>query len=229
MLIGGFQKLSLIDYPKKAAALIFTQGCPFLCHYCHNPSLVLEDLKTSTIDEKTIFDFLEKRKNQLDAVVITGGEPTIQNDLVSFIKKIKKLNYLVKLDTNGLNPHVIKTLLDEKLIDYIAMDIKAPLDKYFHITQKNIDPNVIKESINLILSSSIDYEFRSTIVQDLHLLEDIEEMAKLIKNAKLYVLQKFVSKSTLNPEFSNKKAFSDKDMHLLLKICKKYVKNCLIK
>jgi pyruvate formate lyase activating enzyme len=229
MLIGGFQKFSLIDFPQKIAALIFTQGCPFLCHFCHNPELVLKNQFSSSIKESNILDFLKKRKNQLDAVVITGGEPAIQKDLIDFIKKIKDLNYLVKLDTNGIYPHVIKDLLNKNLIDYIAMDIKAPLEKYKLITQKNIDTNLIVESINLILSSYIDYEFRTTLVKNLHQFEDIEKITKLIKNAKLYILQKFISKITLNPNFSKYLPFSEHEMFLMKKTSEKYVKKCLIK
>lgn len=229
MQIGGFQKLSLIDYPKKVAALIFTQGCPFLCHFCHNPSLVVEKQFSSPIDENSIFSFLKQRQNQLDAVVITGGEPTIQSDLIEFIKKIKNLNFSVKLDTNGINPYVIKNLLDEKLIDYIAMDLKAPLDKYSKLTQRELNLDFIKESIKLIISSDIEHEFRSTLIKDIHEIEDIEKMSKLIKNAKLYVLQKFVSKTTLNPNFSKFISFSEKEMLLMKNISEKYVKNCIIR
>jgi len=229
MLIGGLQKFSLLDFPGKTSALIFTQGCPFLCHFCHNPNLVVQNLFTSPIDENAFFSFLKKRQNQLDGVVITGGEPTIQKDLIEFIKKIKNLNYLVKLDTNGINPDIIKKLLDENLIDYIAMDIKAPLDKYKLIIQKDIDTNLIKQSINLIISSSINYEFRTTLVKDLHEFEDIEKMSILIKNAKLYIFQKFISKVTLNSSFSNYLAFSQEEMQLMKDLSQKYVKNCLIR
>ncbi len=229
MLIGGLQKFSLIDFPEKISALIFTQGCPFLCHFCHNPNLVLNSMFTPLIDENDLFSFLKKRQNQLDGIVITGGEPTIQKDLIEFIKKIKNLNYQVKLDTNGINPDVIQKLLEENLIDYIAMDIKAPLEKYNLVTQKDIDLNLIKKSINIIVSSNIKYEFRSTLVKNLHELEDIEKMSKLIKNSNLYILQKFVSKITLNPKFSNYSPFSEDEMLLMKNITQKYVKKCLIR
>jgi len=227
MLIGGLQKFSLIDYPSKTAALIFTQGCNFSCHFCHNPSLVLK--KASLINEEEIFEFLNKRKNQLDAVVITGGEPTIQKDLITFIKKIKNLNFLIKLDTNGTNPQMLKMLLEQNLLDYIAMDIKAPLEKYRLIIQNDIDILKINESINIILSSQIDYEFRTTYVKNLHVLDDAKNIAKSIKDAKLYILQRFVNKNTLNPIFKNYLPFSEKEMILLKKLSKDYVKNCEIR
>ncbi len=157
MLIGGLQKFSLINYPKKTAAVIFTQGCRFLCHYCHNPELVLDDKFQKPLNINEVLDFLKKRQNQLDAVVISGGEPTIHKDLVSFIKKLKDLNYLVKLDTNGINPKIIKNLLDQKLLDYIAMDLKAPLEKYPKVTHIDLGINLIQESIDLIMSSKIEY------------------------------------------------------------------------
>ncbi|NGX34609.1 MAG: 7-carboxy-7-deazaguanine synthase [Candidatus Anoxychlamydiales bacterium] len=229
MLIGGLQKFSLINYPKKAAAVIFTQGCSFLCHYCHNPELVIKDEFNTPLNEEDIFSFLEKRQNQLDAVVISGGEPTLQNNLIDFIKKIKKLNFLVKLDTNGINPNVIKNLLDLKLLDYIAMDLKAPLEKYPKVTNKDFSSEGIEESIKIIISSNIDYEFRSTLVKNLHEKEDIEKMALSIKNAKLYILQKFVSKVTLNPTYSKKKAFSDEDMLDMKKSALTHVKKCFIR
>ena len=229
MLIGGIQKFSLINYPKKTAAVIFTQGCRFLCHYCHNPELVLDDKFQKPLDEKEILDFLKKRQNQLDAVVISGGEPTLQKDLPSFIKKLKDLNYLVKLDTNGINPKIIKNLIDQNLLDYIAMDLKAPLDKYPKVTNIDLGVNLIQESIDLIMSSKIEYEFRTTLVKNLHTKEDISKMAKLIKNASLYILQKFRAQVTLNPAFSKYLPFSDEEMIDFQKTSLNYVKNCFIR
>lgn len=229
MLIGGLQKFSLINYPNKTAAVIFTQGCSFLCQYCHNPELVLKDKFLSNIAQEDIFAFLKKRQNQLEAVVISGGEPTLQKDLVSFIKKIKDLNFLIKLDTNGIHPKVIKKLLDDNLLDYIAMDIKAPIDKYKLITQLDLGFNLIEESISLILASNIEYEFRSTLVKNLHKQEDIKKMSALIKGAKKYFLQKFISKITLNPALSKYESFSDKEMQEMQEIALNYVKNCFIR
>lgn len=229
MLIGGIQKFSLINYPKKAAAVIFTQGCSFLCHYCHNPELVLKDAFNTPLNEEDIFSFLETRQNKLDAVVISGGEPTNQKDLIDFIKKIKDLNFLVKLDTNGINPKVLKNLIDLQVLDYIAMDLKAPLEKYPKVTQIDLGMNLIQESIKLIMTSNINYEFRTTLVKSLHEKEDIEKMALLIKGAKLYILQTFVSKVTLNPRFSNYESFSDEDMIDMQNKALMHVKKCFIR
>jgi len=229
VLIGGFLKFSLINYPKKAAAVVFTQGCSFLCHYCHNPELVLKDEFKLPLDEKDIFSFLQKRKDKLDAVVISGGEPTLHLDLIDFIKRIKKLNFLVKLDTNGINPKVLKDLISQNLIDYIAMDLKAPLDEYPKITNSDHSSKKIEESIKIIMSSNVDYEFRSTLVKNLHEEEDIEKMALSIKGAKFYILQKFVPKVTLNPTYSKKTAFSDIEMHDMQNKALKHVKKCFIR
>ncbi len=229
MLIGGFLKFSLINYPKKVAAVIFTQGCNFLCHYCHNPELVLKDEFKTPLDIQSIFEFLKKRQNKLDAVVISGGEPTVQKNLIDFIKKIKDLDFLIKLDTNGVNPKVLKKLIDQNLIDYIAMDLKAPMDKYLIVTNKDFEIKKIKESIKIIMSSKIKYEFRSTLVKNLHEIRDVEKMAKSIVGADLYILQKFVSKVTLNPIYNKKTAFSDFEMIKMKQLSLKYVKKCLIR
>jgi len=163
MKIGGFQRFSLIDYPAKISAIIFTQGCNFRCPYCHNPELVDPKLFTSAIDEDLILSFLRKRVGKLDGVVITGGEPLLQHDLIEFIKKVKEMGYLIKLDTNGSYPEKLERLLD--LIDYIAMDIKAPLEKYHDVVRTDVCTEKIMESITIILNGDIDYEFRTTVVK----------------------------------------------------------------
>ncbi len=212
MLIGGLQKFSLIDYPKKIAAIVFTQGCSFLCHFCHNPSLVIKEQFTPPLSEKDFFSFLEKRKNKLEGVVISGGEPTLQKDLIEFIKKIKNFGFLVKLDTNGTNPEVLKFLIEKKLIDYIAMDIKASFKNYEKVIGRKINLENIKKSIKLIMDSEIDYEFRTTLVKNLHTKEDVLEILKSIKGSKVYILQSFRKEITLNPKFSSYSAFSDEEM-----------------
>ncbi|OGN61466.1 MAG: anaerobic ribonucleoside-triphosphate reductase activating protein [Chlamydiae bacterium RIFCSPHIGHO2_12_FULL_27_8] len=222
MLIGGIQKLTLIDYPKKLAALVFTQGCPFLCHFCHNKSLVLKEDFLPPINEEKFFDFLKSRINKLDAVVISGGEPSIQKDLYAFTKKIKDLNFLVKLDTNGINPDIIQKLLNDNLLDYIAMDIKAPLTKYEALINKKIDLKKIVLSIEIIKNSKIDNEFRSTLIKNFHSIADILEMASLIKEAKKYFLQKFINTNTLNKEYQKFSSFSDDE---LLNIKNNHLKN----
>ena len=229
MLIGGIQKLSLIDYPKKMAATVFTQGCPFRCHYCHNAELVLPKKFNRPIPEKEIFAFLETRVGKLDAVVISGGEPTVQPDLLLFIKKIKELGFLVKLDTSGINPHKLEYLIKAKLLDYVAMDVKAPLEKYPKIIGKKIDIEKIKRSIGIILKSSISYEFRTTLVDSLHSFDDVIDIAKSIKGADQLSLQKFIATSTLNPRFISHGCFSDDTLLSLKKETEKHVKTCIIR
>ncbi len=227
MLIGGLQKITLLDYPDKLSAIIFTASCNFRCPYCHNPELVTKIIKKNLIPQKEIFEFLNKRKKKLDAVVITGGEPTLHNDLPKFITKIKKLGYLVKLDSNGTNPKMLKELIKAKLIDYIAMDIKAPLSKYSKTVNIKVDIKKIKESIEIIMNSGLPYEFRSTIMPKLHTAEDIKQMAKLVTGASAYYLQKFIPSGNLNnQEFNKLISFTDKEMKDLTKLCKPYVKKC---
>ena len=165
MRIGGLQKFSFIDFPNKTSAIIFTQGCNFRCEYCHNPELVYYNMFQVPIPEEQIFAFLESRRNQLDAVVITGGEPTLQPDLIEFIKKVKAMGFLVKLDTNGSNPQVLEQIINQKLVDFIAMDIKATFDKYNLVCCVPVDIDDIKLSIELIKNSGIDFLFRTDLLQ----------------------------------------------------------------
>ncbi|MFA6551219.1 MAG: anaerobic ribonucleoside-triphosphate reductase activating protein [Patescibacteria group bacterium] len=236
MTIGGLQKLTLIDYPEHLAAIIFTQGCNFRCHFCYNPKLVVPQLVVpsgtqspghSLINEDGLFGFLSERQKKLDAVVITGGEPTLHSDLPEFIKKIKRLGYLVKLDTNGTNPEMLKNLLNAQLIDYLAMDLKAPLTKYNLVTGVKAPLNNIAKSIKIIISSGLPYEFRTTIVPEFHQIEDLEKMGEMIKGAAKWYLQKFQSGADLVDEkFKGKKSYKDKEMDDLRKIALKYVKLC---
>ena len=229
MLVGGFQKISLIDYPGKVCAIVFTQGCNFRCPYCHNPELVDPKLFQNSIEEKEIFSFLKSRIGKLDAVEITGGEPTLQKDLLTFIKKIKDMGFLVKLDTNGSNPEILEKIIKERLVDYIAMDVKAPLDKYEHIIRAKIDTSKIKRSIELIKNSNVDYEFRTTIVKALLSKEDLIEIGKLIKGAELYILQKFIPSKTLDNSMLKEETYSDEELYGVKEEIKKYVKKCLIR
>ena len=189
MNIAGVQKVTLLDYPGKVACEIFTQGCNFECPFCQNSSLI-PITNTGEFSEEEIFEYLNLRKNILDGVVITGGEPTVQKDLKSFIKKIKDLGVLVKLDTNGGNPKVLQELIDEKLVDYVAMDIKNIFNKYNITAGKKINLDNIKKSIEILKASKIDYEFRTTIIKEMHSLDDIVSICKLVGNVKYY-LQNF--------------------------------------
>ncbi|MCK4233067.1 anaerobic ribonucleoside-triphosphate reductase activating protein [candidate division WOR-3 bacterium] len=229
MIIAGLQYFSLIDYPGKICAIVFTQGCNFRCPYCHNPELVDPNRFQQTISYDTIFSFLEKRKGKIDAVEITGGEPTIQNDLEEFVQKIKDMGYLVKLDTNGSNSIVLEQIISKNLIDYIAMDIKAPLKKYKEITGVNVDTEEIEKCINLITNSGLDYEFRTTCVNSLLSEEDILEIGEMIKGAKRYILQKLVPSKTLHSKFVNEFAFSQMKLECSKEIIKNYVDECFIR
>lgn len=229
MLIGGIQKTTFIDYPGKIAATIFTQGCPFRCHYCHNEQLVVKSKFQKPIAENEILDFLASRIGKLDGIVISGGEPTMQSDLFFFIEKIKKLGFCVKLDTSGIDPDMLSLLLQKKMLDYVAMDLKAPLKNYFKIIGKKIDLQRINRSIELLLNSSILYEFRTTLVSSLHSKEDIIEMAKMIKGANLLVLQKFIPTYVLNPLFKKESTFSDEMLEDLKAQAEQFVKQCLIR
>jgi pyruvate formate lyase activating enzyme len=214
MKIGGLQKLTLIDYPGRLAATVFLSFCDFRCPFCYSSELVLpEKVKDHPkISKKSFFDFLKDRKGLLEAVVICGGEPTLNKELPSFAKKIKNLGYMVKLDTNGSDSETLKKLISKKLIDYVAMDIKASKDKYKKAVglgkkwNKNLMKN-IEESIGVLKNSEIDYEFRTTVVPGIHEKEDILKIAHWIKPASKYYLQNFRPEKTLNPDFEKIKPY----------------------
>lgn len=228
MIFGGFQRFSLIDYPGELAAIAFTIGCNFRCPYCHNPELVNGISKK--IEEKTILGFLKKRKGKLTALSITGGEPTLHGkDLLNFIKKVKDLEYKVKIDTNGTNPELLQLLIEENLIDYIAMDIKAPLDKYEFIVNSSVNPTLIRKSIEIISKSKVQYEFRTTVLKGLLSKEDIEKISKTIEGAELYFIQNFIPSKTLDPSFMKKEGLAIMELETLKELCKTHVKTCLIR
>ncbi len=191
MIISGFQKMTLLDFPGKVACTVFTGGCNFRCPFCHNALLVTEDFKAE-FSEDEILSFLEKRKGLLDGVCITGGEPLLHKDITDFIRKIKEMGYAVKLDTNGSFPDRLKVLVSDGLIDYVAMDIKNSIEKYDVTAGSNesILPQ-IEESIDFLLSGKVDYEFRTTVVKELHTVADIAAAAERIKGARRYFLQYF--------------------------------------
>ena len=226
MRIGGLQKCSLIDYPGKICAIIFTLGCNFRCSYCHNPELVYPELFGKPIPEEEIFSFLAMRKGKLDAVTITGGEPTMHEDLLDFILEIRKLDFLIKLDSNGSNPDMLKNAITSKAIDYIAMDVKAPLEKYREITNSNIAPENIMRSIELIMNSNIDYEFRTTITKSELDENDISEIGKLIDGAGLSVLQKYVNPGKNIPEMET---YTDEEFKKFQNIISGFVQKCIVR
>ena len=220
--IKGLQKASLIDYEPYTACVVFLAGCNFRCGFCQNPDLIIEVDKTQSISEEEFFDFLRKRKKWLEGVCITGGEPCINEDLPDFIKKIKKESYKVKLDTNGANPLMIKKLIDDKLIDYVAMDIKGSLDKYDQIARVNVDKEKIKESVKLLIEGKVDYEFRMTVVPGLHEKEDFENIGAWLKGAKKFFIQQFRNKTCLDKSFEKVKAFSKEKLNRFKEILEKY-------
>lgn len=224
MQIGGIQKTSFIDYPGKIAAVIFTNGCNFSCGYCHNGDLA-QGFSKKSLEEHEILKYLKSRINKLDAVVISGGEPTLQKDLAHFIKEIKAMSFPVKLDSNGTNPEIIKKLVSEKLVDYIAMDVKAPLETYELITSRKIDVNKIKDSIDFIKNCGIDYEFRTTVVKSQLSFDDFEKIGRLLSGSRLYFLQKFKNNSTLNLDFSKEETYSDEEFLKIKSMLEKYIKN----
>jgi len=207
MMIKGFQKLSLIEYPEKIAAIVFVGKCDFKCHFCYNIDLVKNYDKLPDIPEKEITDFLVTRKGLLDGIAITGGEPTVHKDLPEFIKKVKDMGFLVMLETNGSNPVILKELIDKKLVDYIAMDIKAPLEKYDDITGVKVNKKSIQESIDIIRNSGLDYEFRTTVIPKHFKEEDALVIGKWLKGSKKYFLQQFRPEKTLNEEYRKMESY----------------------
>jgi len=228
--IGGFQKFSLIDYPGKISAIVFTQGCNFRCPYCHNPELVDPELFTSGLDIDFVLSFLKRRIGKLDGVVITGGEPLLQPNLAEFVERIKEIGYSIKLDTNGSYPEKLRELLSENLVDYIAMDVKAPLEKYPYVVRTQVCVEKIRESITTIMNSGLDYEFRTTVVKNLLTKDDIISIAKLIRGAEKYVLQKFVMTKVLDKSFfKNVEYFSDEELEIIKGKIERYVGECIIR
>ena len=198
MIIHGFQKMTLLDYPGQVACTIFTAACNLRCPFCYNAGLVTKIESAERIDEAEVLAYLQKRKGILDGVCITGGEPTLQKDLADFIRKIRALGYAVKLDTNGTNPAVLQSLLDEGLLDYVAMDIKNTPEKYAAtVGVPSFDVTPIRRSIDLLLAGRVDFEFRTTVVAEYHTPEDIGEIARWLSGAPRYFLQPFVDSGNL--------------------------------
>ena len=195
MKIGGFQKTSLLDYPDRISAIVWTSGCNLRCPFCYNKDLALGTSQLFPKDE--ILSFLSKRKTLLEGVVISGGEPLLHKDLIDFVKKIKTLGLLVKVDTNGTHPELLKELLEQQLVNYIAMDVKAPRYKYTQLTGVKTDFSTIERSIDLLKEKAPSYEFKTTFIPGLLTKEDIIEIAHWLKGAEVYYLQQFKIKSPL--------------------------------
>ena len=229
MKIGGLQKVSLTDYQGKISAIVFTQGCNFSCPYCHNPELVDPGLYQECLQEEEFFSYLEKRKGKIEAVTITGGEPTIQNDLIPFIMRVKAMERLIKIDTNGSKPEVLEELIRRNLVDYLAMDIKAPLEKYAAITRTPVNGKAIRQSIMLIMNSGIDYEFRTTVVKSQIKEADLLVIGRLIKNASLYSLQRYVPTKPLDKNFLTETTLSQGEFGIVKKILEKNISKVIIR
>ena len=237
MLIGGLQKTTLIDYPGKIACTVFTVGCNFRCPFCHNKDLLSAALfkkaKIEEIPQKDFFEFLKKRKSILDGVCITGGEPTIHRDLPEFIKKMKQLGYSVKLDTNGSNPEILKKLVKEKLLDYIAMDLKGSFDEYKKFIGTKMSKMSILRSIDILVQSKLPYEFRTTVVPGLHNKENLIKLALQLKSLIMgagtaplhWFLQSFRPQNCLDSKYLKVKPYSNKQMNEILLSVQKILPN----
>lgn len=226
MRIGGVQKVSLLDFPDKLSTIVFTQGCNFRCGYCHNPELTCFESERAWT-ESQFFGFLRTRISKIDGVVISGGEPCLQTDLVDFIKQIKQMGFLVKLDTNGSFPWRLKELLP--YLDYIAMDIKAPLASYPLITNTKVSAEDISESVHLIMESNIDYEFRTTVVRSQLSFDDFRDISYFIDGAKKYYLQKFVSSKHIDESMCEAQTYTDVEFMEIIELLKLRIKDVFLR
>lgn len=227
MIISGFQKTTLLDYPGYVAATVFTAGCNFRCPFCHNRDLVINPGGTSSYAEEEIFEFLKKRQGILDGVCITGGEATLQPDLEVFIRRVKELGFLVKLDTNGYRPEVLRHLLDENLLDYVAMDVKAARSNYQKACGADLIMDKIEESVELLKNSNIPYEFRTTVVKGIHDISEFEEIGRWLCGCKAYFLQAYVDSE--NVISAGYEAFAKEDMETMAEIARKYIDKVVIR
>jgi len=232
MIIGGLQKNSLIDYPGKLSCVLFLSGCNFDCPYCHNPDLAKGRLiSPALLDEKMVLEILKSRKDFLDGVVISGGEPTLSKDLMSLCNRIKRMGYPVKLDTNGSRPEVVRRLINEGLVDYIAMDIKTDPFHYSPLLVRFYEPDSILSSIKIIMESAVAYEFRTTCVKPIVDLHVTKKIARNIQGAKLYILQLFHNGRILHPEFFEKTeaGYDETELQLLRSIAEPWVEKCIVR
>lgn len=225
--IKGLEKTSLVDYPGKVAATIFLGNCNFRCPYCQNKDLVLNHKNMPTIKEEEVLKFLEDKKKWIDGVCITGGEPLLY-DITNFVKKIKEIGLLVKIDTNGTNPELLKKIIE--IVDYIAMDIKAPIEKYDNVTRVKVDKEKIKKSIEILKENKVDYEFRITTLPRLHNAKDFERIGEWLKGCKKFAIQQFSNKNpTLDLHYQKEKPFPVEELKKFKKILNKYIKNVEIR
>lgn len=231
MVLGGIQKSSLIDYPGKVSSVIFFSGCNLDCPFCHNPELAQGKLPSRALDKTEILQFLSQRRGLIDGVVMSGGEPTLQKGLLSMCKAVKDLGFLVKVDTNGCRPKVLKQLLNSGMVDYIAMDIKTDPADYGLLAKNGSVSDDIQKSIRIIMAADIDYEFRTTCVKPFVDEAIIKKITHFINGAHLYALQHFQEKTLLHPEFfhSIPSHFSETELLCLKEIADSSVKTCIIR
>jgi pyruvate formate lyase activating enzyme len=228
MKIGGIQKTSLLDYPDVISAIIWTVGCNFRCPFCYNKDIVLGNVQL--IPEKEIFSFLEKRKGMLEGLVITGGEPFLQKDITNFCENVKKLSYLIKIDTNGTFPEKLIEFIDKKLIDYVAMDVKAPKKKYDKLANAKVNTKKIEESIKILKDSKIDYEFRTTFVPELLTKNDVIEIAEWLKGSKRFYLQQFKQNTELvSAKFQDVSPYPKEELIKTIEDIKSYFDICEVR
>lgn len=213
MNFAGWQKTSLIDYPGSISTVLFTSGCNWKCIYCHNYQAITDP--RNLVNEDKIKDFILERKNKIEAVVVSGGEPTLQTDLIDFLKWLKQTKLKIKLDTNGWNPRILEKILEQNLVDYVAMDIKTSFKKYYDITRIKIDEEKIRRSIFLLKNSEIDYEFRTTVFRDFVEIGDLEEICRLIYGSKKYFLQSYVYQKSIKGG-EKIKSYSEDQLYVLI-------------
>ncbi len=222
--VKGFIENTLLDYPGKIAAVVFLGGCNFRCPFCQNPALVLHPELEPSIPEEGVLERLAQpqMKKWVDGVCVSGGEPCVQKGLPEFLRKLKALGYLVKLDTNGSNPEMLSALFKEKLVDYVAMDVKAPLEKYDAACGVKVDGKAVAKSVGLIRKSGVDYEFRATVVPGLFSREDAIGIGKWLEGSKKFFLQQFRSAVTLDPSFEGREHFHAKELKELAEAMKPF-------
>jgi len=234
MIIGGLQKTTLIDYPGKLACVVFLAVCNFRCPWCYSSELVLpvKIAKHPRLLEKDFFDFLRQRKRLLEGVVICGGEPTVNKELPQFIQKIKNLGFAIKLDTNGSNSEMLKSLAEQNLIDYVAMDIKASINNkaYKNLLGEGVNFFDIEKSVNFLKNSNIDFEFRTTVVPGIHKKEEFKDIANWIGGENIkYYLQNFIPQKTIDPEFVKVKSYQKEFLQDIIKEISPHFKTCQLR
>ena len=233
MLITALTKFTAIDFPGKLACIIFTGGCNLRCGFCHNPEFVipekLEEMKKSAIPFESVLNFLKARQGMLEGVVICGGEPTIQPDLIDRLREIRGLGYAIKLDTNGLNPGLLKKIMAEGLVDYIAMDLKMPINYSKELVGVTITDGVLLESVEMIMNSGIDYEFRTTVIPGIHNEKVLAEMGGQILGASKWALQGFRNSKTLSPVFEKVPNAENINLQILADSIRSYAKDVVVR